>query len=198
MGPSRDDGSIAYRTEAIAYAQPWGVACTSTGPKHAHDSGNLPLDPGQRCAGASLLPDRSSTWSLYASTAVKLPTADADKGLGTGETGLGAFLSMRRSLGGLNLGLQGGYIKSGLDDSAGLRDVFLYGAQLSGAVHRARWYASLDGRTPLVHGARAPLEIGAGGLYALRGAYFLKGSAFIGLNEGGPATGLGLGLVRVF
>ncbi|MFA5937722.1 MAG: hypothetical protein WC809_00075 [Sinimarinibacterium sp.] len=149
-------------------------------------------------AGKVLAPDAFDELSLYGSVAVKLPTADEDKGLGTGETDLGAFLAARWPLGNLRLNLQGGYIKSGLGHSEGLRDVFLYSAGLSGATTRAHWYVSLDGRTALVQGARAPLEISGGSLYALGGRYFLKGSAFAGLNEGGPAFGVAGGIVRMF
>lgn len=149
-------------------------------------------------AGKVLAPEAFDELSLYGSVAVKLPTADEAKGLGTGETDLGAFLAARWPLGNLRLNLQGGYIKSGLGHSEGLRDVFLYSAGLSGAATRAHWYVSLDGRTALVQGTRAPLEISGGSLYALGGRYFLKGAAFAGLNEGGPAYGVAGGIVRMF
>lgn len=148
-------------------------------------------------AGAVLSPD-AGNFSAYGALALKIPTADEDRGLGTGETDIGVFLSARYALGSLRLGLQGGYLKTGLAHMDALRDVFLYGAGLSATAGRGQVYASLDGRTPLVDGARAPLEIGAGGLYPLGSRYWIKGSAFAGLNEGGPAFGVGMGVVRAF
>lgn len=148
-------------------------------------------------AGAVLLPD-AERLAIYGSLALKLPTADEDRGLGTGETDIGAFLSARHTRGNLRFSLQGGYIKTGFAHMDSLRDVFLYGAGLSAQAGRSHVYASLDGRTPLVDGARAPLEIGAGGLYPLSRRYWIKGSAFAGLNEGGPAFGVGMGVVRAF
>lgn len=149
-------------------------------------------------AGRVLLPEAVGDFSVYGALALKLPTADETRGLGTGETDLGAFLSARRPLGKLRLNLQTGYIKSGLTQMEGLRGVFLYGAGLSAVADRTHWQVSLDGRTSLVHGARAPLEISAGALHALGGRYFAKVSAFAGLNDGGPAFGVGTGLVWVF
>lgn len=148
--------------------------------------------------GASLFPGLSDTYSLYGALAVKLPTADETRGLGTGEADIGAFLSLARNAGGLRLTLQGGYIKTGLMHSDGLRDVLLYGAALSSFTGRLHGYLSLDGRTPLASGARAPLEVSVGALYALSPRYFVKASSFRGLNDGGPAVGVALGIVRAF
>lgn len=148
--------------------------------------------------GRILSADAAGDFSLYGALALKLPTADEARGLGTGETDLGAFLSARRALGRLRFNVQGGYIKTGLAHMGGLRDVLLYGAGLSTVAGRGHAHVSLDGRTPLVHGARSPLEISAGGLYPLGDRYWVKGSAFGGLNEGGPAFGVGIGVVRVF
>lgn len=148
--------------------------------------------------GAVLSPN-TGAFSFYGALALKVPTADEERGLGTGQTDIGAFLSARRALGRLRLSLQGGYIKTGLAHmDNNLRDVFLYGAGLSTVAGHGHLYASLDGRTPLVDGARAPLEISAGGLYPVGNRYWVKGSAFAGLNEGGPAFGVGIGVARMF
>lgn len=148
--------------------------------------------------GRVLSPGALGEGILYGSVALKLPTADEGRALGTGATDLGAFLSARWPLDELRLNLQGGYIKSGLGRADNLRDVILYGAGVSAGADRIHWYGSLDGRTALVHGARSPLELAAGCLYAVGGRYFLKGSAFVGLNEGGPGFGIAGGIVRVF
>lgn len=151
-------------------------------------------------AGAVLFPDGSRDLSMYGALALKLPTADEARSLGTGETDVGVFLSARRRVRGMQLNLQGGYIKTGLAHMDGdrLRDVLLYGAGVSAVTGRSHVYVALDGRTPLVQGARSPLEIGIGGLHPLGTRYWLRGSAFAGLNEGGPAFGVGMGMVRVF
>src|SRR5512143_830326 len=49
--------------------------------------------------GYVFLPETDNGYSLYGSVSVKLPTADKDKGLGTGETDYGGFLSAGKRIG---------------------------------------------------------------------------------------------------
>lgn len=136
--------------------------------------------------------------SLYGSLAAKLPTADEDKGLGTGETDIGAFASLSRELEGARLSLLGGYIKVGDPPGVDLDDVLLYGVGLSGMRARTHLYGSLEGRTGTVPGADDPLEVNAGFFHPLNPRHWMKGTAFVGLNDGGPDWGVSLGFVQWF
>lgn len=147
--------------------------------------------------GRELLPG-GWPFSLYGSLAVKLPTADEDKGLGTGKTDVGAFASLSRELEGTRLSLLGGYIKVGDPPGVDLDDVLLYGVGLSRLLGRTRFYGSLEGRTASVSGADAPREINAGFFHPLNRRHSMKGNAFVGLNDGGPRFGASLGFVQWF
>lgn len=147
--------------------------------------------------GRELLP-AGGDLSLYGSLAVKLPTADETKGLGTGEADVGGFASLSRELGRVRLSLLAGYIKVGDPPGADLDDVLLYGVGLAGARGATRLYGSLEGRTASVPGADDPLEVNAGFFHPLNPRHWMKGSAFVGLNDGGPDWGVSLGFVQWF
>ncbi|BAU49789.1 hypothetical protein SVA_3241 [Sulfurifustis variabilis] len=147
--------------------------------------------------GRELLPEGGAV-SLYGSLAVKLPTADEDKGLGTGKTDVGAFASLSRRLEGMRLSLLGGYIKVGDPPGVDLDDVLLYGVGFSGMRARTHLYGSLEGRTATVPGADDPLEINAGFFHPLNPRHWIKGTAFVGLTDGGPDWGMSLGFVQWF
>ncbi|HWR86922.1 MAG TPA: transporter, partial [Acidiferrobacterales bacterium] len=79
-------------------------------------------------AGYVLVPERESGLSLNGALAVKLPTADDAKGLGTGKADVGATLMLGQRLGPVRLSLLGGYIKVGDPAGQDYNDVYLYGA----------------------------------------------------------------------
>jgi len=147
--------------------------------------------------GRELLPEGGDV-SLYGSLAVKLPTADETKGLGTGEADVGAFATLSREVDGMRLSLLGGYIKVGDPPGADLDDVLLYGVGLSGLRDRTHLYGTLEGRTASVPGADDPLEVNAGFFHPLNPRHWMKGNAFVGLNDGGPDWGVSLGFVQWF
>lgn len=148
--------------------------------------------------GRVLVPEGESGLSLYGSLAVKLPTADEDKGLGTGETDYGAFLSLYKRIESIKLAFMGGYIITGDPSSFNYNDIYLYGVGVSKVFDRSDLFASLEGRRSAVPGADNPLELNFGFFHLLSKDYSLKGSTFFGLNDGGPDFGLGLGIVRWF
>ena len=147
--------------------------------------------------GAELLP-AGRGFSLYGSLAAKLPTADETRGLGTGATDIGAFATLSRELGPVKLRLLTGYIKVGDPSGQNLDDVLLYGLGLSGMRGSTHLYGSVEGRTASVPGADAPLETNVGFLHPLNPRHWVKGSAFIGLSDGGPRFGASLGFVQWF
>ena len=148
--------------------------------------------------GRVLVPEGESGLSLYGSLAVKLPTADENKGLGTGETDYGAFFSLHQRLEKIKLSFMGGYIKVGDTPSFNYNDIYLYGIGASKAFGRSDLYASLEGRRSTVPGADNPLELNFGFFHLLSKDYSLKGNTFFGLTDGGPDFGIDFGIIRWF
>lgn len=137
-------------------------------------------------------------WSLYGSLAVKLPTADETRGLGTGEADLGAFVTFGRDFDSVRLSLLGGTIQTGDPPGQTLTDLWLYGIGLATWAGATRLYGSIEGRTASVPGAPNPLEVYVGAMYPLSARQWLTGTAFAGLNDGGPRYGASVGFVHWF
>jgi hypothetical protein len=57
-------------------------------------------------------------------------------------------------------------------------------------------YATLEGRGATVSGAKDPVEASLGAFHLLNRDYSLVGGVTLGLNDGGPAFGASLGVVR--
>jgi hypothetical protein len=145
-----------------------------------------------------LLPAGSSGLSLDGSVAVKLPTADETKGLGTGEPDYGAFFGLHQRLGTWKVSLFSGYIWTGDPPGTDYRDIYLYGIGLTKMFTRTEASVSFEGRKSLVAGTKDPQEVHAGFFHILNTDYAVKASGFIGLNDGGPASGLEAGIIRWF
>jgi hypothetical protein len=148
--------------------------------------------------GRVLVPEGEKGLSLYGSLAVKLPTADENKGLGTGKTDYGAFLILYKRIESVKLAFLGGYIITGNSSSFNYNDIYLYGVGVSKIFGRTDLYASLEGRRSSVPGAANPLELNLGFLRLLSKDYSLKGNTFFGLTDGSPDFGVSLGIVRWF
>lgn len=148
--------------------------------------------------GLVLLPETENGFSLSGSLAVKAPTADENKGLGTGETDYGGFLGLRKRIGQHRFAFSAGYIKAGDPVGIDFNDVYVYDAGYSRIFTRTELSAWYEGRRSIIPGARNPQEINLGFFHILNHDYSIKGSSFAGLNKGGPDFGLNLGIVRWF
>jgi len=148
--------------------------------------------------GRVLVHEGAGGLSLDGALSVKIPTADEMKGLGTGETDYGAFLGLRQRLGGFKVSFHGGYIKVGDPPHVNYNDIYLYGIGISGIFGFTELYTNYEGRQATVPGAKNPQEIYIGFFHVLNTDYAIKGSAFTGLNNGGPDLGFNAGLVRWF
>jgi hypothetical protein len=155
--------------------------------------GDITLRAGMRLGNM-----KSPSDNLYASVAIKLPTADEDKGLGSGEADVGGFLSYHHALDDLSLSLLGGYIITGDSSAQSYNDIFVYGAGISKISFPWYVYGSLDGRQQTLEGADDPLELSAGFYYQLKERQFLKLEGFVGLNNASPDGGLSVGVVNWF
>jgi hypothetical protein len=145
-----------------------------------------------------LVDEKSSGFSLDGALAVKLPTADETKGLGTGEPDFGAFLNAHERVGNVKFSLLGGYIKVGSPSNVNYNDIFLYGLGISRVIGFTEFYGSFEGRSATIPGAQNPQEIHAGIFHVLNKDYAIKGHTFFGLNNGGPSFGFDAGVVRWF
>ena len=139
-----------------------------------------------------------TNWSLYGALSVKLPTADETRGLGTGETDVGAFATFSRDFDSVRLSLLGGTIQTGDPPGYTLPDLWLYGIGLASWAGATRLYGSIEGRTASVPGAPNPLEVYVGAMHPLSTRQWLTGTAFAGLNDSGPRYGASVGFVHWF
>ncbi len=149
-------------------------------------------------AGIVVAPETENGFSLSASAAVKLPTADENKGLGTGETDYAGFLGVHKRIGQNRLTLSAGYIKVGDPSGIDLNNVYVYDVGYARMFTRTELSAWYEGRRSLIPGTKNPQEINVGFFHILNQDYSIKGSSFVGLNNGGPDFGLNLGIVRWF
>jgi hypothetical protein len=148
-------------------------------------------------AGHVLLPDRGGG-SLYGNVGVKLPTADDAKGLGTGETDVGGFLTYSRRLDRVTLMVMGGYVLVGDPRGVDYNNSYQYGLGLMHNTGRGLLYTSVEGRRAIIPGDTNPLELYAGFYHPLGARFTLKGLGFVGLSDGSPDYGLEVGLLRWF
>ena len=148
--------------------------------------------------GLVFIPETKDGFSLYGSASIKLPTADKDKGLGTGETDLGGFLSAGKRIGDNRFTLSAGYIIVGSPPGVSLNNVYVVDigyTRIFTFTELLFWY---EGREAEVPGAKNPQELNVGFFHIINRDYSIKGSTFVGLNNGGPDFGLSLGIVRWF
>lgn len=148
--------------------------------------------------GRVFVPEGDGRFSLDGALAVKLPTADRNKGLGTGETDYGAFLSVHQRFDKIKLSLFSGYIKVGDPPSVNYNNIYLYGIGIARIIGSTELYTSFEGRRAIVPGAKNPQEINVGFFYVLNADYAIKGGVFSGMNNGGPDFGLSAGIVVWF
>jgi hypothetical protein len=179
----------------VSVAVPYLYLANKTGGASAAESG---IGDVILRGGRLLVPEGDSGFSLDGALAVKLPTADKNKGLGTGETDYGAFLSVHQRFDKTKLSLLSGYIKVGDPPSVNYNDIYLYGVGIAQIINNTELYASFEGRRAMVPGTQNPQEITVGFFHVLSADYAIKGNTFAGLNKGGPDVGLSIGVVRWF
>jgi hypothetical protein len=115
---------------------------------------------------------------------LKLPTADEDEGLGTGEPDFGLGLLLTKSFESLFASLDVGYTFIGEPSGASFDDVvsaqLTVGRRLS---QRMALYGLLDYRTAVVDEVDDPVALGCGMRYGLREDLGLRAELRVGLTE---------------
>lgn len=128
-------------------------------------------------------------------TRVKIPTASAVRGLGTGRVDLGALAGIRKQFDEGWVYAEGGYLKVGRPGGVDLRDAAFWsigaGRRLSG---RASLLASAAGNTAILREFGAPAEVGAGLGLRAGDRLFLTILPSVGLTEASPRIALTFGL----
>jgi len=146
-----------------------------------------------------LVPETESGFAFDGGLALKLPTANSDKGLGTGTTDAGAFLAAHQRWDRVQFTLLGGWIQSAsMNDGANAstqKGLYTAGAGLSYYLERTKWSVSYEARGPQYPGLAGARELSMGVFHLIGQRLALKGSFIAGLSDGSPKTSFGLGLV---
>ncbi|MFO7557440.1 MAG: transporter [Desulfobacterales bacterium] len=149
-------------------------------------------------AGLVLVREKDKGFSLYGDLSVKIPTANSDKGLGTGETDYGALLILSRSFETVKLSVMGGYFIVGDTPVQDYNNLHLYGIGVSKIFDRTGLTVYFEGRRSLIPGSQDPKNINFGIFHVINANYSIRGNILYGLNDGGPDYGFNFGLSRWF
>ena len=130
---------------------------------------------------------------------IKLPTADADKGLGTGSTDESVQVDVYQSFDKLTLFAGAGYTFYGHSDFVQLDNALNYGIGASNKYNATDSIgASLDGRMRVTPGGAPQRELSVFWSHRTEGATRLQAYVSVGLAKGSPDRGVGLSLTRTF
>jgi hypothetical protein len=156
---------------------------------------------GDICVDGSYaaLVETSGEPALYILAGIKFPTADEDKGLGTGEDDYWLGLGLEKNI---EKWTFSGDIKYNIVGSPGGIDLDNFFAITAGASHQCT--ASFDGSINIYAAESAsdesdsPLEISLGGEYTIDGNNTASLYLMKGLSDGSPDYGLGAALTHYF
>jgi len=127
---------------------------------------------------------------------IKFPTADADRGLGTGEFDEGIGVELTKSLSDRWLAyLDGGYTLIGDAPGTDFRNQWWYdvgiGYDVTDHVHMSVFYEEYRALVTSVNNARDLLALAN---YIVNDTVRVTGSALVGLSNGAPNYGFGVGV----
>ena len=146
-----------------------------------------------------LVPETESGFAFDGGLALKLPTANRDKGLGTGKTDVGSFFAAHQRWDRLQFTLLGGWIQSAsMNDAASQttrNGIYTVGAGLSYYMERTKCSMAYEARGSQYPGVAGPREVSLDVFHLMGQRLALKGSFIAGLSDGSPKTSFGLGLV---
>ncbi|NOY69143.1 MAG: hypothetical protein GXP53_06575 [Deltaproteobacteria bacterium] len=145
-----------------------------------------------------LVSETDGGFSLTGTLALKLPTADKNKGLGTGEADYGGFLTANQNLSDFTFSLMSGLIVVGDTKEEDFGNLFLYGVGVSRQFEQSELYLSLEGSQTMIMTTDNPLVLNLGFFHLLGYDYSLKGNLALGLSNGAADYGGDVSLVRFF
>ena len=135
---------------------------------------------------------------LRISFAIKLPTADETRGLGTGETDYGLFASYLHRNSVLNWTFSGGYIVNGDPPGIEISDLLYYGVAAGKRFRRSYTSLGLEGGKQSLAGVDDPLELVGDYFYHVSGRQFIHLTFLVGLSDASPDYGFTVGVVNWF
>ena len=136
--------------------------------------------------------------TLYPALAIKLPTADENKQLGSGEVDLGGFLSITHPCGAFICGVGLGYILLGDPPGTDYNDILRLNLNGFRRFGRLGVGAFLQQDTADVDGAKNPLSAGLNAFYIFTPRNALYSEISSGLNNTAADTSFRLGMVQWF
>ncbi len=138
-------------------------------------------------------------FNLLLEGTLKLPTASESKGLGTGEADEGIVAELGRTISHIYYYGRFGYTVVGEPSGEDFDNPFLYEGGINLSVNPGfDLTLSLEGSTSIDDNLDDPLEAVLSGNYKLGGDLSLSGSLLVGLSDGSPDFGLGVGFIRRF
>ena len=130
---------------------------------------------------------------------IKLPTAEADKGLGTGSTDESVQVDVYQTFDRLTLFADVGYTFFGHSDFVQLDNVLNAGIGASNKLSATDSVgASLDGRQRVTPGGAPQRELSVFWNHRTDGATRMQAYFLVGLAKGSPDKGLGVSVLRAF
>lgn len=191
-------GTIGYASDRfdVNLSVPYLRLQTSGGGQDASSSGlGDVLVRGIR----QFVPETASGFSLDGALAVKFPTADRNKGLGTGQLAAGGFLGLHQRWDRIQVTLVGGWIQSqpgeALANVTTTNGLYTAGTALSYLTARGRYSVAFEARGAQYAGVPAPREVSLSVFRMVTDRVAIRGSFIAGLNDGGPRTSVGVGIV---
>lgn len=202
-GAARLVGGVPTRTSSSATASPVGTLASGAG--GGKRPGASPLSSRTTDSGLGdiivrgryYLIEESSFMPLVAITGrVKVPTADADRGLGTGEFDEGAGVELTKRVADRWLTyLSGGYTFIGDAPDTNFNNQWWYdvgiGYDVTDNFHISVFYEEYRALVDTVNNARDLLALAN---YAVDDTVHLTGSLLVGLSNGAPNYGFGGGV----
>jgi hypothetical protein len=148
--------------------------------------------------GRRLWRDAQGQLSLNGALSIKLATGDESKGLGSGATDVSGLLSIGRKMGAYSFTVLAGYTEVGEPAGVTYDNVVSYGVGVNRSFARTNIFASLQGQTSVLPGGTPPLDLDLGFFRLLSAEYVFTAHTFVGLSDGSPDGGVGIGFVRWF
>jgi len=148
--------------------------------------------------GYRQLLDSSVTNYLRTSFAIKLPTADETRGLGTGETDYGLFVNYRRQISVLAWTYSAGYVVTGDPPGTDISDSFIYGIMGSRRFSRSYLSLGLEGGLQTSNQVDDPLAMVGHMFFQVYPARFIHFSYMAGISDASPDYGFAIGVVSWF
>lgn len=175
---------------------------TSAGSNLLTPSGALMHQTGVGDIVASVgyrLVDNSLTgWQATIGTRIKVPTAGARNGIGTGKVDVGGFGGIRRQLAHGWLAGELGYLRVGDPAGLDLRNAVFWSAAAGRSLSpRLSLLASAIGNTALLAEFDAPVEVGIGVSVRVGDRLLVSVLPSTGLTDASPRFGLTIGLSRL-